>query len=223
MTGVAVALETSTRSPSIAVRHGEREAGLELGNSRPHASDLLPALAGLLAELGAAPGEIGAVVVGTGPGSYTGLRVGVATALGLARGTGARLFGLPSTETLVFGALESGAEAVVVIDARAGELYFACYRRSARDVETLVAPRVLDAAGVERALPHGALVFADDDAVRAAGLERRADLRLVRSRRPRASDALALGLARLAQSGPHAAAQVEPLYLRAFAAKTRRR
>jgi hypothetical protein len=66
-------------------------------------------------------------------------------------------------------------------------------------------------------------VLADDDAVRAAGLARRTDLVLERDSRPRASSALELGLARLRVSGPHTPAEVEPLYLRAFAAKLRRR
>ena len=223
MSAVAVALETSTRAPSLAVRCGAVTLASELGSTRPHASDLLPALAQLLAELGARPRDIGTIVVGTGPGSYTGLRVGVATALGLARGSGAVVRGLPSTETLVFGALQPGAEACVVIDARSNELYFARYRRSAFGVQTFRAPCVLSAAELDAELPHGALVLADHDAVRAGGLERRSDLRIDARATPSARAALELGLAVIAAAGAHSAAQVEPLYLRAFAAKSRRR
>ena len=223
MNAAAVALETSTRSPTVAVRCGAQILETELGSERRHASDLLPALDELLRRAGLAPRAIETVIVGTGPGSYTGLRVGVATALGLARGSGARVLGLSSTETLVFGALAPGAEAAVVLDARSNELYFARYRRTATGVETLHAPCVVSAAELETLLAPRSLVFADDDAVRAAGLERRTDLALERGARPRARTALEFGLARLAREGPGALASVEPLYLRAFAAKSRRR
>jgi phosphoglucosamine mutase len=74
VSGLAVALETSTRAPSLAVRLGEVTLEAELASARAHASDLLPTLERLLGELGASPRDIAAVVVGTGPGSYTGLR-----------------------------------------------------------------------------------------------------------------------------------------------------
>lgn len=223
MSAVALAILTSTRCPSLAVRAGGRTLEARLDSGRAHASDLLPALERLLAELGAAPRELSAVIVGTGPGSYTGLRVGAATALGLARGSSAVLFGLPSTEALVWGACASGEQAAVVIDARAGELYFASYRRLADSLEVLQAPSIVDAAALSELLPSATRVLADDDAVRAAGLEQRGDLRLERTAHASATAALELGLARLAREGAHDAARIEPLYLRAFAAKSRRR
>jgi tRNA threonylcarbamoyladenosine biosynthesis protein TsaB len=223
MSGLAVALETSTLEPSVAARRGAQTLEQELAGARPHARDLLPALERLLRELGAAPREVDTVVVGTGPGSYTGLRVGVATALGLARATGARLAAVPSTESLVRAALAPGEEASVVIDARSGELYFARYRRGPAEVEVVLAPCVVRAVALEPLLAPGSLVLADHDAVRAAGLERRADLRIDRRSRPRALATLELGLARLAARGPDDPSGVEPLYLRAFAAKSRRR
>jgi tRNA A37 threonylcarbamoyladenosine modification protein TsaB len=140
--------------------------------------------------------------------------------------------GVPSTESQVFGAAGVGDEVAVVIDARSQELYFARYRRTEHGVEVLVAPRVLVATELLPELPHGSLVFADDDAVAAARLAQRADLRIDRLAGPRARAALELGLARRAEHAtkstsiepsPSAPLTIEPLYLRAFAAKSRRR
>src|SRR5688572_13321424 len=117
-----VALETSARAASVAVRHAGEVRAARLAPERSHASDLFPRLAELFEALGAAPGAIESVFVGTGPGSYTGLRVGIATALGLARGSGAKLVGVPSGETLAYERLAPGREAAWLLDARSGEL-----------------------------------------------------------------------------------------------------
>jgi tRNA threonylcarbamoyladenosine biosynthesis protein TsaB len=195
---------------------------VDLAGERPHASDLLPALDELLAAAGLAPGALEALIVGTGPGSYTGLRVGCATALGLARGTGALLRGVPSVEALVFDGVPAGAEAGVLIDARAGEVYFAHYRRTPSDVEAVAPPCVVRRGELERSLPARLPLFADAAALAAAALEGRA-LDVLGPPLPRADALLRLGTLRLAQHGPHAPHEVEPLYLRAFAAAQRRR
>lgn len=218
-----VALETSSRSASIAVRVGDRELATDLEAQRAHASDILPALARLLGELGVRPADIATVLVGTGPGSYTGLRVGIATALGLARGSGAKVLGVPSGETLVFVALHPGAEAVFLLDARQGELYFAHYRRTEDDVLALSAPCVVTPSELPRLLPPTARIFGDPGVAHAAALGARELERLSTDQVPHAAVLLDLGLARLARTGAHRLADVQPLYLRPFAATTRRR
>jgi tRNA threonylcarbamoyladenosine biosynthesis protein TsaB len=220
---VAVAIETSTREPTVAARSGRATLESELAGARAHASDLLPTLARLLAELGVEPAGIGTVVVGTGPGSYTGLRVGIATALGLARAHGCALVAVPSTESRVRSSVPAGGAAAVVIDARANEIYFARYRRAGERIEVVEPPSVVPAGEIAARLAPGEVVLADEDAVRAAGLDRRGDLRIDLRSRPRAVATLELGLARLAERGPDDPALVEPLYLRAFAARSRRR
>jgi tRNA threonylcarbamoyladenosine biosynthesis protein TsaB len=217
-----VALETSTRTPSLALRHGDQVHEVLLESERPHASDLMPAMARLLDELELAPREIEAVLVGTGPGSYTGLRVGIATALGLAHGSDAALFALPSTEALVWNECAPGEEAGVLLDARAGELYFAHHRRTQTGVEAVRAPCVTTREELPDWLSSSLVLFADEDAVNAAGLQD-ADVHVVRDRVPHARAVLELGCLRLEREGAHAPDTVEPLYLRAFAAKPRKR
>ena len=219
---VIVALETSARASSVAVRAGDGELETALEAGRAHASDLLPALDRMLRELGAAPSEVAAVLVGTGPGSYTGLRVGIATALGLALGSGASLRGVPSGETLAFGELAPGDEGTVLLDARAGEMYLAQYRRTEDEIEVVRAPCVIRPEDALAALPASGPIFGDEAAAVAArfGASERSRLRL--DVRPRASALLALGAARLERLGPQAPGEIRPLYLRSFPVRPRR-
>jgi N6-L-threonylcarbamoyladenine synthase len=223
MIRAVVALETSGRAPSVAVRCGEREASRDLEAERAHASDLLPALDLLLREIGGRPAEIGAVVVGTGPGSYTGLRVGIATALGIARGTGAAIRGVPSGETLCYGELRPGEEGTVLLDARAGEIYLARYRRAADEIEVLRAPCVLLAGEVLGAVEGAGPIFGDRTALEASGALASLEPRFRAGRRAEARSLLALGSRRLERLGAQSPADVAPLYLRPFAVRTRRR
>jgi tRNA threonylcarbamoyladenosine biosynthesis protein TsaB len=220
---LTVALETSARPPSVAVRQKGELRSAALAPDRPHASDLLTALDGLLSALGARSADIRAVIVGTGPGSYTGLRVGVATAFGLSRGSGACLFGVPSGETIAYAELEPGTEGVVLIDARQEELYYAHYRRIAEEVEIVRAPCVLRAEEVASALPHDIPIFGDAAAAAAARLSAPQRARLRPNAAPGAQALLELGAARLERSGPQSPLAIEPLYLRPFAARQRRR
>ena len=223
MNRTVVALETSGRAPSVAVRCGALEASRDLEESRAHASDLLPTLDALLREVGGEPSGIGAVLVGTGPGSYTGLRVGIATALGIARGTGAGLRGVPSGETLCFAELRPGEEGTVLLDARAGEVYLARYRRTADEVEVVRAPCVLPVGEVLGALEESGPIFGDREGIEVAGAPASLGSRFRAGPRPDARALLALGTKRLERLGAQAPSDVAPLYLRPFAVRTRRR
>lgn len=218
-----VALESSHRAASVAVRHDGRTASARLEAARAHASDLFPRLEALFRELGARPDAIATVIVGTGPGSYTGLRVGIATALGLARGSGAELVGVPSGETLVFERVEPGREAVFLLDARSNELYFARYRRTAGGVDAVEPPCVLRPEALAERLPEGVPIFGDATVADAARLDAAARARLVSDAVPSSEALLELGLRRLEERGPTPPDALEPLYLRPFATTQRKR
>lgn len=120
--GVVLALDTATPCLTLALTFpgGEQETVREVG--RAHAEQLPGAVAALFATAGL-PLHAHAVVIGTGPGSYTGVRVGASYALGLARVWGAPVLGVPTLETLVRG---DGPQAVS-LDARKGHVYGAVY------------------------------------------------------------------------------------------------
>jgi tRNA threonylcarbamoyladenosine biosynthesis protein TsaB len=121
-----LAIETATTACAIALRldSGE-EFEVVLDNQRHHTETLTPGIRDLLARVQLAPKDLERVVVDRGPGLYTGLRVGVATAIGLSLGASADLVSVTSLELLAHGASRRGARGtfVSVVDGRRGELF----------------------------------------------------------------------------------------------------
>lgn len=100
-----------------------------------HATRLLPLAANLLEQAGLSWREVERIAVGVGPGGFTGLRVGVASARGLAQSLGAELVGVSSLRALAAGALDVGAAGVLAaIDARRGEMFVSAYTRGQNNV-----------------------------------------------------------------------------------------
>jgi tRNA threonylcarbamoyladenosine biosynthesis protein TsaB len=121
-----VAIETATEAVGVAVRTASGlEAELVVSGRRRHVESLTPALEHLLAQVGLSPDGIGLVAVDVGPGLFTGLRVGVAAAKGLAQSLGGEVLCATSLDILTAGAAESGHHGLVLacVDARRGEVF----------------------------------------------------------------------------------------------------
>jgi tRNA threonylcarbamoyladenosine biosynthesis protein TsaB len=121
-----VAIETATETVGVAVRTASGlEAELVVTGRRRHVESLTPALEHLLAQVGLSPDGIDLVAVDIGPGLFTGLRVGVAAAKGLAQSLGCRVLGATSLDILTAGAAQSGHHGLVLacVDARRGEVF----------------------------------------------------------------------------------------------------
>lgn len=124
---ITLALDTSTAltCAGISVAGGPRNEAFDVpdqGNRPNHATAGLELLSGLLESVGAGWSEVGQVVVGVGPGSFTGLRVGIATAFGIGRGTNCEVVGVSGLEALLLS-VESSQPACALLDARRGELF----------------------------------------------------------------------------------------------------
>jgi tRNA threonylcarbamoyladenosine biosynthesis protein TsaB len=125
-----VAIETSGQCGSVATLTGETEATRLVGQTvlpadQRSAQSLAPALRDLLAQAEWKPDSIGLVVVAVGPGSFTGLRIGVTTAKTLAYATGAEIIGVNTLAVLADQAPPSPSALWTVIDAQRGELFVA--------------------------------------------------------------------------------------------------
>ncbi len=219
----SVAIECSTDTGSVAARSRSGALLDASFDARLHAFALLDELARLLATLGESPASIARLFVGTGPGSYTGLRVAIATVLGLARGSGAPVYALSSYEALAWRELAPGAEATIRADARAGKLYHARYRRTSGDVEVLQAPMLIERGARSGPREAPERIFTENALARELGTDERLASTLDGEARPRAGALLELGEARLARGTLAPAELVEPLYLRSFEALERRR
>jgi tRNA threonylcarbamoyl adenosine modification protein YeaZ len=153
-----LALDTSTSAITAAVHDGERvvSSGAVL-DPRRHTEHLAPLVERVLAEAGVAPTELTDIAVGTGPGPFTGLRVGLVTGRVLGWSTGAAVHGVCSLDVLARQAADAGAtgDLLVATDARRKEVYFAHYTLGER-VDRLTDPAVERPADVPeelRALP----------------------------------------------------------------------
>lgn len=92
---------------------------------RAHGEKLAPAIAAVLTDAGARPGDLGAIVAGVGPGPFTGLRVGLATAASMGQALGIPTYGVCSLDGI--GRAAGPGRVLVATDARRREVYFATY------------------------------------------------------------------------------------------------
>jgi len=126
---VVLAIETATAATAIALDLGDGATEVVVDRERRHTEVLAPAIARLLAAGGLTAQDLDAVVVDVGPGLFTGLRVGVATAKGLSVATGAGLHAVTSLDALAEAASRAGVRGTVVsvVDARRKEVFVALH------------------------------------------------------------------------------------------------
>ncbi len=129
-----LALETTTQEGSVALLHDDTVVAVRLGDPNLSHAERVPAdFAALLAEAGLAPGAIDVFAVATGPGGFTGLRIGLAAVQGLALALDRPTAGVPSLAALAWAALDSEPTRPHVgawLDASRGEVFAAAYRRA---------------------------------------------------------------------------------------------
>ena len=124
-----IAIDTSLSTGSVAAIAGDRIAVRSLPTAGEHARLLAAAIEAVAAELGWRPADVGLVAVVRGPGSFTGLRVGITTAKALCWTTGSRLLGVSSCEVIAHGTAaavgQHDAPVTVAFDAGRGEVFAA--------------------------------------------------------------------------------------------------
>ncbi len=213
-----LAIETSGDVCGLALADGETVLyHAALAVPRSHGAHLAPMIAEALDRAGAAPGDVRAVAVSAGPGSYTGLRIGVSTAKGLCVASGAALVAVPTLTAVAWAArpwVERGTVVVAALPSRRGEVYAgvvditdpaAIPAEGAYALDTFPA----DLGGDGPTLVVGPAAGVVANALKSAG---RADVRVV----PVAISALhvaAIGAARLAAGLVEDLAGFEPNYV----------
>jgi len=125
-----LAIETSTEACSVALLCGERIVARSEIAPRRHAELLLPMCDAVLAEAGVARGALDAIAVGRGPGAFTGVRLAISAAQGIALALDIPVVPVSSLAALAMQAPADDAAILAVIDARMGEVYAGAFMRN---------------------------------------------------------------------------------------------
>ena len=202
-----LAFDTATPAVTVAVHDGSDVVAHASGEgSMAHGELLAPAIDAAMADAGAAMSDLTDVAVGVGPGPFTGLRVGVVTALTLGSTLDIATHGVCTLDILAAELIHDGAienEFLVATDARRKEVYWAHYRPADRRIERLDGPHVsypADLAELHAGMPvvgRGATLYPDALTVLEGPV-----------------DPSAAALARAVAAGSVKELPLEPLYLR---------
>jgi tRNA threonylcarbamoyladenosine biosynthesis protein TsaB len=213
-------IETATAQAGCAI--GGHEGVLAAAHStrgRRHAENLTPAIEFICGQAQIELDEIGLVAVDVGPGLFTGLRVGVATAKALAFALRVPMIGVPSLDLLAFPMRFSARLIVAAIDARRGELYYSFYRQVPGGIQRL-SDHLLgtpdDLASELLATGEEVLLVGDGAHRYAEAFEGLAKVELVDagSSHPSATSLVQLAHARALREEFTRPDEIEPIYLR---------
>ena len=224
-----ILIETSTALCSTAlVENGVLTSYRESSAPKAHASLTAVFIQEMLDERGLTLADCDAVCVSKGPGSYTGLRVGVSTAKGLCFGSGKPLLAVGTLDTLVAQAAETADNTNIIpnlteeprfiipmIDARRMEVYTAVFENGTQITET--APVIVDETSFAEYLEQGPCLFIGDGAGKCADVIKHPNAHFHQCW-PKASAMLAPALEALRAGNFQDVAYFEPFYLKEFVA-----
>jgi len=152
---ITLAFDTATPRPSLAVLgHDGVAVEHNLGEVPGGGRRVLEAIHEILEQSSTRVEDLGRIVVGVGPGGFTGIRIGIATALGLGHAAGVDVVGASSLEALALSLRDQRPGATILapaIDARRREVFGAIYRSDGRDLAVLQEPAAMAPADFRRA------------------------------------------------------------------------
>ena len=213
-----LALDAATEACSVALQWDEQLIERAQISGKAHSQTLLAMARELLAEAGLELGALDGIVAGIGPGAFTGVRITVSVAQGLAYGAGLPTVGVTTLEALAIQAFAGGsARALACLDARMGEVYWGCFAQPSHGgVEPTTVARVGPPGGVTLPGPEqhagigrGFAAYPALGGLPGISLTPEAAMAL-----PRARDFARLGVLRFRLGQGMDPAQLQPLYLR---------
>ena len=221
-------IETSTALCSVALAvDGKIAATRESDQPRAHAAMTAPFIKWLLDDAGMLASDLDAVCVSAGPGSYTGLRVGVSTAKGICFAAGVPLLAVGTLDVLVQQARDNGLVpegcryVIPLLDARRMEVYTAVFSPGGQRL-TEVEPRVIDADSFSAERAGGPVLFIGDGAAKCSETLAGPQTRFVQTF-PHASAMLGPAMREFEAGNFKDTAYFEPFYLKDFIATVSRR
>ena len=212
----ALVFDTATETLVVAAANGDSWAAHYAHCGLQHAAQLAPCIARVTAQLGLKAAQVELIGVGIGPGSFTGVRIGLTTAKGMAAAGAAQLVGISGLDALAYSRRHAPGLVVPLIDARKRRFYAACYREGRRVGPYLdQRPAELAAALQAAAAPDEAVLLTGPAAAQfaaALGGGAPGSRWLVDAELPAPAPRSLLELT--IRGAPTPAAEVTPLYLR---------
>jgi len=221
--GAVLGLDTGSPTASIALVVAGRLASETARTVTSHGAALPQAVAQLLDHAELRASDLSGIAVGIGPGSFTGLRIGLSYAKGLAFASGAKIIGVASLDALAAGALDAptarpGLQVCALLDARKGEVYAALYEIVADGLEKISQDVVMPLVRVTSPLRQNAILAGDYTARDAAALAEKQGLEVTvlgpGALESRGRYIAALGAASIAAGRSDSIDSLEPLYVR---------
>jgi tRNA threonylcarbamoyladenosine biosynthesis protein TsaB len=219
-------IDSTTLTCSVTVsRHAEALATIETHDQKySHAEKLVVYIDGSLKQAGLKPSDLDAVCVSKGPGSYTGLRIGVSAAKGLCYGLGIPLLSVSSLESMTYLAKKEFQSELAdvsffcpMIDARRMEVYTQLFDANLNEVEP-VSAMIIDQNSFAAELDLGKVVFFGDGAAKCKELINHPNAVFLDDFNPSARGMIALAEKKFAEKQFEDVAYFEPYYLKDFVA-----
>lgn len=212
-----LALDTSTLTASVAVWIDGAAAAAGDARAEPHSEKLLPLVDEMLRRAGLAPAALDAIACGAGPGSFTGLRIGLATAKGLGFALGKPLVLVSSLAALAWPA--RGRDVLALLDAKKREVYAGLFDAEGQPLapERVLPPDALD--GYVRAAGRALVVVGDGAAAYPEAAARCGVVDATIRGTPDARAIAELAAARLLAGGVDELLTAAPTYIRASEAE----
>lgn len=160
---IFLALDTSTEACSVALSHNGQILALDEVCPQQHSKRILPMVQQLLADAGVSLNQLSGIVFGRGPGSFTGVRIGVSVAQGLAFGVDVPVYGVSTLAAMAQAAaqLKGSRQVIAAIDARMAEVYLAAYALDEQGLMQAISSEVAAKPGALPAAITG-LTFSTD-------------------------------------------------------------
>lgn len=218
-------IDTATHRATVAVISDAATCAEVTIDSRSHAAAIVPLIDSVMQQARCTVETLDAIAVSVGPGSFTGLRVGLSVAKGIACATGARVIPIPTLEALAHAAPVTAGVICPVLDARKGELYAACFERNGDRWRVHLEASLLSPERLAATLPAQCTVLGDGVLRYGNFLKTELGDRLTLlpwpQYGPRASVVAQLAVARLHHGTVTDGHDIEPFYVRPSDAETR--
>lgn len=212
-------IETSTTNCSVSLSNKGETLVLkeDYGNGYSHAEKLHVYIEAVLKEANITSSQLEAIAVSKGPGSYTGLRIGVSAAKGLAYALNIPLISISTLEALAHQVSADSGCIVPMLDARRLEVYSAIFDKDYNVVRAIEA-QILNESAFEKELASGKVYFVGDGVEKTKTLLNSPNAIFIENKLPSADQMSALSFNKYKKSDIEDVAYFEPYYLKDFVA-----